>query len=661
MPDTDIKSVYTIHDNGVPVLTVRGWTSALSPNPAGDGWNFITQAHQIHDSNPTEWTIIHLEAGTYDRWLAPINAMDDRLSSTSTATTHQQLTYKNQLMATNGRIFFPESFNNMAYYEPTDGTMHQLPFVVDLTNTVIIGGYPVQNDAIPYGHVFGPDGILYCGTQSNFLPAIFSVDPVTLTQTLIAHVGFARVGYSYAYYMAVDTNTATKYCYIAVGKSPWELVALNLTTGVQTLLATRPSTGVMAFSFKPEGIVVQMGTGVTDSWWLIDGALAQRYVTGYTVPSLTFTPRSVAPAVGTLTLPPNIDDSGGVPQVKWQANGSDPVNDPWNTVFYTVSNETPIIIESLTALPDGTCMGGTQQYSGFFRYDPATDATTWYGVLVGNNGISQGDRLVTPDGMMYICGYPQSRLLRFNPANQWISLTNPILVGNYGGSGAKYNYYLAYCHANNRLYSAGRREREGQGGGVGWNNVGTTTFGGTYANLNFLNPSGFAVVESINRVVFSGNVIDDPSFPGQTPTTAQLVVYDLNLAEVGRQTVIDGLLDTGRLFTSSITGRIMGLNSAGLMYQYDLINQRLISSQQLQLDVGPLAQDPLVSGSLVYAMLGGDLWTINPDNMVLTPVAPYPSSGYAPSFDRLAISSGNLWGSVGSELYSIFRTVPPSR
>jgi len=659
-----IRPSYSVRDNGIPVFTVRGWTSALVPL-AGGGWRFITQAAVLHDPNPTQWTLVNLDTGTYTTWEPPVDVMNDKLASTSTARTHQALTYKNQLRASNGRIFFPETQNNFAYYDPADETMHQLPFVVDLPNTTVIGGLHVQTDAVFYSNVFAQNGKLYSGTQSSHYvvgPAVVETDPVTLAQRVVGHVGTTHtLSLSYAYDMAADTFDG--WIYVVVGQSPWELVALNIATGVQTSLHINPSTSIIKLRYLPEGIVADFATGGVDSWWCINGVLAQKYVNGYLPGSLTFTTRSVTPASNPLVLPPNIDDSGGVPQVKWQPNGSDPVNDPWTTVLYTTSNQSPANIENITAIPGGDVIGTTDQYSGIFRYSPATDSLTWYGVLNGTSQISQGARLVTPDGNLYMCGYPNGRLLRFNPNAAYVPGVNPVLVGSYTSSGVKYNYHLAYSWATNRLYASGRREREGVGSAIGYNNVGTGVFAGTNTGLQFLDPSGLAVLDGIGRVVLSGNLNGGV---GQ-PSEAQLVIYNQALTEVDRQTVVPGMQDTGYLFTCQTGELVCGITLSGFMYVQNISKRQLVKALQLDETVEPSPffgakaayQDPLAPGAPIYIVIGGNIWTVQPDSLAMEPVAPFPTSGYAPVPTVLTVNDNTIYGVTDTNLFSLFRQVPP--
>jgi hypothetical protein len=115
------------------------------------------------------------------------------------------------------------------------------------------------------------------------------------------------------------------------------------------------------------------------------------------------------------------------------------------------------------------------------------------------------------------------------------------------------------------VYCSGYREREGFGGGIGWYDITHGTFGGTHERLNLLNASGLAVIDSMSRVVFSGKPSADPAMP-KPPPTAQLVLFDMNLNEIERQTVIPGMTDTGKLFRTKSPNILIGLSASARQF-----------------------------------------------------------------------------------------------
>src|SRR5262245_24926393 len=98
----------------VPVRAARTWTTALAPNARG-GWNFITQTYERGSGSPTEWIVLDLASGKQTVTEGPTGVY---------ANTNYQIA--EQLRAGNGRIFFPESDDHIAYYDPADESVKQI-------------------------------------------------------------------------------------------------------------------------------------------------------------------------------------------------------------------------------------------------------------------------------------------------------------------------------------------------------------------------------------------------------------------------------------------------------------------------------------------------------------------------------------------------------
>src|SRR3569623_2247733 len=235
---------------GTPVTSSRTWTSALVPNARG-GWNFITQSWELGSKTPPEFVVVDLATSVY-------SLMD---SAGGYAVNKYQVA--NQLRAPNGRVFFQQLYVWLAYYDPADETVKDLPPVLP---------QPAP-DKIIYSAQFGPDGMLYAGTQTTGLPTIIQIDPDKLTSRVIGHVGSARKGTSYAYELAVDPQ----WIYATDGELPWELAAINIKTGESKILATRSERPWMHLETRSDGIRAQLATNVhtpqvtSDYVWCVDG------------------------------------------------------------------------------------------------------------------------------------------------------------------------------------------------------------------------------------------------------------------------------------------------------------------------------------------------------------------------------------------------------
>src|SRR5690349_13147070 len=106
----------------VPVRSSRSWSTALAPNGRG-GFNFITQLYEVKSTKPTEYVVLDLQTGKFK--------VTERPSGQYTNSNYQ---HANEARARNGRIFFSEAGNVLAYYDPTDESIKELGQVIDPSN-----------------------------------------------------------------------------------------------------------------------------------------------------------------------------------------------------------------------------------------------------------------------------------------------------------------------------------------------------------------------------------------------------------------------------------------------------------------------------------------------------------------------------------------------
>jgi hypothetical protein len=661
-----------------PVSSARSWSTALAPNARG-GWNFITQLYEYKSKLPSEYVVLDLQSGQYSTLERPSGQI-----------TNSNYQYNVQMRAANGRIFFSEyggQDNVVSYYDPADEK-------VKVLGQVIPEG---SGDDFIYRWAFGPDGMLYGSTQAkvNTLPTVVRINPETLEHKVLGEVGKERMSYSYGYYLAIDSTPSPGapqgWVYVAVGQTPWEMAALNIATGEQKILATRADAGWMNFTLRPEGIVGNLTTGLrrpdakTDRFWLVDGQMFP-YEATYDAAQLPFQPRNVAPKEGALKETPELDttqlnaDAEGIGRVFWRPAGSKD-DKAWKEAQFKVGNAAPIAIETLLALPDGTLLGNAQQYHGFFRYDPKTHKSTFFGA----HGPSGGQRTVM-NGLAYITGYPRSILYVYDPTRPWTSnlrleaaadknalkpdelaALNPRKLGHFANLTDTHYAYFLLPSKNGRLYFGGRRERTGTGGGVGWYDPQTNNFGGHHENLSFLKPRGMVVLDELQRVVFSGELQDDPAKPHEKPAEAQLVIYDMELKEIERQTVKPGLKNTGRLFPAADKNRIIGIaDGEKYIYRYDVTQKKLLDWIELPDKVDEITRR-LSDGSL-WIVSGSTLLRLDPATMQIKTIGKLQApnndpallesttSGKLPTAPNNLIWQGDdLFFTNGAELYHLQR------
>jgi hypothetical protein len=243
-------------------------------------------------------------------------------------------------------------------------------------------------------------------------------------------------------------------------------------------------------------------------------------------------------------------------------------------------------------------------------------------------------------------GYPNGVLYAYDPTKPWTaSLTpsatdNPSYLGNFAAAGAHYAYFLEPS-TNGRLYYAGRRERDGVGGAIGSYDLAGAQFAGHHDALASLDPSGLAVLDDLERVVYSGKSL--------TTGAAQLVVYDRDLVERARQTVLPGMHDTGQLFQTTMPGVVIGVSSSDrVIYRHDVARNTVVAHVALPGAVIAATQRP--SDRSIWLVLGSALWRYDAATLAAARVADLTG---APTSGTLLWQGPKLFWSTGAALQPI--------
>jgi hypothetical protein len=639
---------------GIPVSSMSYWATAIARRPQGS-YTFITQFYLYPTSDYPSYALVAIDPTVSDeeRVVEARQVSFPPQPPGAYGYTNGRYQWNTQVLAANDRVFFAEWGGEVAYYDPVDEGIHHVGLVSD-----------PERDVWLISFAFDRDGFLYGGTQTKSsanLPLIVRIDrnvhdpPQPGEVRSLGRIAGQQGTYSYAYNLAVDPP----WVYVALGQSPWQVSAIHADTGETRLLADPDGpdrytneqlalpTGVTYIGFEtnlhPEvGIVAKLIYGEGDSlgtrrYWCADGELYT--YNGYPA-SLPFTARGIAPRTGDkisdieldlseLTPKGNGQNRRGTSVLKWRTAGP---NEPYRRLRFDILT-TPVPIESLLSLPDDTLLGNASDYHGFFRHYPGA-RTEHYGAW---KEISRGPR-VNWNGRVYISGYPQSRLFRYNPAESW-SEQNPRLLGQFrrddldAARGSGYSTGTHYADflvpaSNGRLYFAGTVDRtSGPGGaptgsGIGYfeppaDNTSDGIFRGHHRNLAHLRPRGLLVFPEHQCLVFSGKLIPNTLENGQPATEARLIFYDLDLneRENGRRRVAANLTlqSTGELFpVPSEPGQFVGLIEEPLLvYRYD-VESGLIASSPIDAGTGPLTNEIVAS----TADREGTIWVIIGDRLV---------------------------------------------
>jgi hypothetical protein len=646
--DLDPADVLTAPiSSGHPISSARQYTTALAPR--GSGWDFICQSYRSGEDVPTEWIVVNLDDGEIDRTEGANGVYSN--TNFQIPSSNTLITENNQLRAPGGRIFFPEAYGhigvdltdqhyvNVAYYEPSDRRVHQLPSFGS-------PAYPSPTrHAAVYSAAFDHVGdYLYLGTQAVIgdLPFVFRIDPESLAMLPIGPVGAAAsVNPKYAYYVAKDAGPGSQWLYVAVGQDPWELVAINVTSGAQTILATTTGPGFQFVTFDAMANgwrTTIYNNGTPTLYWLADGAITAYPGSG----SPPGGARAVTPYTNPLDEPPEIDWSHGIGEVSWRPFGS---SGGWTPITYDVRYTGPVAIESLAVLADASLLGNGEQYSGFFR-QPAEATSEWFGAWP--LGLSSPVLLPVSESLVYLAGYPNGAFYAYDPRAKWqpgAASPNPSPLGSWNAStSVKYSYYLERCETNARIYQSGRRERDSSGSGIGYYVPTTATFTGvTAAPLDNLIPRGMVVIDSISRLVFSGETLD--------ASDASLLVYDLDLAPIAQHPVQAGLKNTGQLYETSTAAIVCAVTNDApyYVYRFNVITGELIRIETLSGAVWSSTQRP--HDRSVWIAAGSDLVRMDPDTLARTTIASLSTIGVVM---LMAWTANTLWlVNDAGELYSM--------
>ncbi len=544
---------------------------------------------------------------------------------------NSNFTTKSQMRAANGRIFFPADQCELFYYEPADGTVHDLGRV---PGTV--------NDSLLYSLTFDHTGArLFGGTLAGTpapgrRPSLVMIDPNTLAMTYLCQVGTDRTKNGYAQFIRVVGNSA----WVIVGQEKYELVLVDIAAKTSTVMASDPSS-VKFIHVAGVGLTAQIGGTNGPRYWLLDGAFVP-YVAGVAPPGPA---QDLAPYLNPLVNPPQIDDTGTPSVLRWRPYGS---TGAWTDIQLPPVHGAPVPIESLTALPDGSVFGSVATYGGFFRVDPSghVAASSLRSSITDAHGLFAR-------GMLFLGGYPNGITYVFDPSAP-ISKDNPHELVRFSDSvsfsGLKRADVLGYSPARDRLYVGGTRDRNGYGGGIGYYDFASATapLGGHFVGLNnFTEDICLAVLDYPGLVVFSGRIGDDPLDPAPAPTEAQLVIHNMDTNELERQTPIPGLQATRHLFECTDPNVVVGL-ADDIAYRWDVVNKRLLSAVSFG-GIGVLGATCSGPAGIVTTM-GTTLVVIDPDTLRIT------SLGTVPTVNRIAQSGADVYVAIGAQL-GVFRGV----
>jgi hypothetical protein len=631
-----------------PVVTSRMFVSAVAPNPRG-GWNLIGQFMNYYGTTDREKRAVDLANGRFYLAFADTKSRPEAEWAIVGLETGQTRIVNwpgfhstTSCLAGNGRVFFSVDHGHIYYYEPAEETVKPLGRVAD----------DIAELRIFYKLIVGPDGMVYGSSQStNGVAMLLRLNPDTLDFQVVKDVGLAgrRTGLTYGYYLVADPPWA----YVAVGQGNWELFAVNFDTGEKRCLAER--TG------DRSRIVVSHDGGRCSAALIgLEPKQVVRLVDGVIVPASPDAPagRPAKPIEWKQTQPmpvenpPELDparpvaiDGRGQAEAFWRPAKS---AGEWRRAAFAIRNAEPAPLESLIALPDGSLLGNAYQYSGFFRYDPATGRLDYF----GKHGPSR-PRLALVGDRVFIDGYPNTVLYAYDPAKPWTSTAahagkdkNPSLLGTMGqGCTEAHHSRFLVDGGNGRVYMAGQRERWSTGTGLGYHDIASGRFFGLGQANKDMNPAGLVALPELGRIVLSG------ALEPKATAAASLVIYDMDLNEVERIEVRPGLRSGGALFRAEADGHFLGCiqdpeTEKFTLYRYDLAGRKVARSVEMPSRVTHVVRRP--ADGAWFALLGANLARLDPKTLDVPSVGRIEGGLSEPTW-----VGRNLYGIRGPDLVRV--------
>ncbi len=449
------------------------------------------------------------------------------------------------VIATNGNLYFftkptsmfalPTPIGDIYCFNPTENTLQSVatPPGGSYTRLSVDGDYVYGNNTQQRRVC-----LYRYDTKKNTFREYGPISPV-----------FDRGGETHGY----STIIYEGYAYIACGKIPWRLMAVNLKTGKSNLILEAPTgPGQLRCGINQSGHAYAMrrpdpkDVKKQELFELKDGEATPvkpsrgMYDFGEKKEAKD---KAVAadykPEIWKGQLTPDQDGNCQL----WYRRTGPKGKGRWRRVRMKV-NTFPQSVRRLSALPDGRLFGTPGSHNSNFIYDPATGKSVRPG---GPCRFSLSHyATVMHKGKIYMSGYPNSPLYVYDPAKPWTlgqvsfgrrSLavddpkSNPRLIRRLHKSGA-HKMWDGAVGSDGKLYFCGIKVRDGSGGALGWWDPETGEEGAEDDELF----NGYATyymykAEGGKKLVLNSHVTRN-SVTRKTPESARVFVFDVERKEV---------------------------------------------------------------------------------------------------------------------------------
>ena len=577
----------TPEDLDKPARGVTSWTFMMAPNPDGKTWDAL-QWYFATYGGPTWLYAVDLGTGEVKKQRFP-----DR----------RQIHMCGQELAPNGKYFIvtPDWKTGMELYvyDPATNTLEEHGVIVPK-----LAGETRRT-------ALGPDGMIY-GTgsyQDSKKAGAYQLDPNTLKVRDYGPIGPSHApNGAWGYWIGVcDTHI-----YVASGKMPWYLVAVNIQTGAEEVLLKTPlgNNDMRIRGYAGGATCIVSGQDVAkQEYWLYHGKATPKKAddkppwTAFAMPSSKAPPR---PKVYRGQVDPDADGNAYLwfrtPEAAAKAPKT-PTPEAtaedlgWQRIALGQVETYPRPIHRLAALPDGRLFGTAQAYIGRFLFDPKTGK----GTPLGNGGPSI--YAMAPFGdKLYMSGYASAPVCEYDPARPWTLLRGgppgqdppPInskesnlrqITALFKQTRIK-KVMSAAVSADGRVYFGGVGSRDYAGGGLGWYAPETGKPGGMWEPFRAYRIYWLAPALDGKQLVCSTKVSRDEK-TNEAPASAKLFVYDTETDAVLCEIVpVENAPKSGPCLEVS-PGRVIGITddpevkNGGILYGVDINTGEVLFRRKL--------------------------------------------------------------------------------
>jgi len=637
----DAAPALQVEDLGSPARSVTNYPPCLVPNPDGRTWDVLQWYYKTY-YGPTWLYAIDLGTGEVKKQRFP-----DR----------HQIHLAGQTLAPDGKYYIVTPVwgrgggMDLFVYDPATNTLEERGRIVpDLVGE--------RRDLI-----VGPDGRLY-GTGNYVNPpkaGAYVYDPKTRQVRNYGPIGPSHAPNAcWGYYLGVcDTHI-----YVASGKIPWYLVAVNIETGEDKVLLEAPAVGIIQIRQRFPGAVAEVRQeegGPRKEYWLYRGQAIPKVEDKPPWPPKE-SPVPKPPPRPELYTGETYPDAQGnaklwyrLPEdaarlAKIASPGVKPEDLGWKCVHLSGIETYPLPLHRLVLLPNGKIFGRAFGYLGNFLFDPATGQSEFLG-----DGGGETYTYLLHEGKLWWSGYPSGPVYVYDPAKPWTigksgppghaaptetdPASNPRLLGRlFDKTRAKLMRGSA-AGADGRIYFGGMGLRDYEGGSFGWVDPRTGEMGGFWRPLSGYRVYWLTAAAQGRYIVMSTRTGNDELNNNQKPPEAKIFVWDTLSQQIVREIVPVPRADrTGPLAEISGGGmqevRLIGIaddpetKGAGIIYGVDIRSGEVLFRKTvpyaLTFPVGhqssPISDYRLGPDGWIWTFLGKTLVRIRPADAWVVPV-----------------------------------------